>query len=390
MLFNVRRVLLFVFIILALIIGSVVAWPLVRDWWRYGEATAVCPGPDLYGYRCEPNGDGLSYIDATTNAPLYEDDGFVVLPLPFSFTFYGQSYNEVTASSNGYLQFGGESALYENVCPGRDEAAALGEMIAPYWDDLDLTALGTLQYEVVGSAPERIFVVEWDSVPQLADSSARMTFEVQLFEGSDDVGLLYKDVTSGRNGSGRSATVGQQSGLAGVSLTHSCNQAAVSNGMTILLKHPEHPNPAVGAVGEMPTRLVAQPPKGVAGALLASLNSRQSLEMAMASVRTGYGVGLVWQRADVTGNGRDELVVMHTTEAGVSELLLFGQGADEALALLGQVQVSQREGEGEIRPWRLFDIADRMGDGQLEIIVEDSQNQRQAYGWANDALVRMR
>jgi hypothetical protein len=56
----------------------------------------------------------------------------------------------------------------------------MGDMVAPYWDDLDLRFVGYLETEVVGETPDRIFVVEWDEVPRY-DSEDLLTFEVQFF-----------------------------------------------------------------------------------------------------------------------------------------------------------------------------------------------------------------
>ncbi|NJN54395.1 MAG: hypothetical protein HC804_06355 [Anaerolineae bacterium] len=146
----------------------------------FGPPVALCPGPDLYGYTCK-NGAAYAYIDATHDTLLYELDGVVNLKLPFPFTFYGTTYNELAASSNGNIQFGNASPEYHNGCLNTAPANGMGDMVAPYWDDLDLRFEGFLETELVGEAPNRIFVVEWDEVPRY-ESGDVLTFEVQLLK----------------------------------------------------------------------------------------------------------------------------------------------------------------------------------------------------------------
>ena len=207
-------------ILLVFIIGLV--W-LIRG--RRGETTAaanpivLCPGPDAYGYTCE-SGAGYAYIDATNDTFLYQDDGVITLDLPFPFTFYGTTYEQVTASSNGNLQFTTENIEYLNACvtlpepveetETDDEAAAadeptttglvvaeMGDLIAPYWTDLDLRFYGYLETEVVGEEPNRIFVIEWDSIPPFdGEPEDGVTFAVLLFEGSNNSEVLYHVVTA--------------------------------------------------------------------------------------------------------------------------------------------------------------------------------------------------
>jgi hypothetical protein len=88
------------------------------------------------------------------------------LLLPFTFVFYGISYDVVTASVNGFVTFGippsGEDS-YFNDCPMNDTAP--DAQIAVFWDDLfasaTITPKGTISYAVEGTAPYRQFSIEW-------------------------------------------------------------------------------------------------------------------------------------------------------------------------------------------------------------------------------------
>lgn len=284
----------------------------------YGPPVALCPGPDLYGYICE-NSAAYAYIDATNDTGLYVLDGTIKLQLPFAFTFYGTTYTELFASSNGNLQFANASPEYRNSCLDAKPAAGMGNMIAPYWDDLDLRFVGYLETEVVGEAPNRIFVVEWDEIPRF-DTGDLLTFEVQLFEGSNDMVFLYQDVAQGPAGNGRSATIGIQSELQGLALQLGCNLAVVADAGQMRFTHPDQPNGDVGLSGPpvMPDTAVTEPTlKGPAADLLRQLNLRG--EAALSDLNRQWlaqtpPVTAVWQRTDITGDGLPELILLrHST-----------------------------------------------------------------------------
>jgi hypothetical protein len=95
-----------------------------------GPPVALCPGPDGFGYTCSVS-SAMSYIDATDDLQLYEDDGLIEVVLPFSFSFYGTSYDVVRISTNGNLQFTTERTSFENNCLNQEPAAGMGDMIAP-------------------------------------------------------------------------------------------------------------------------------------------------------------------------------------------------------------------------------------------------------------------
>ncbi len=283
-------------------------------WWRgargaaAGPAIALCPGPDAYGSTCAV-ADAYSYVDAGDDTGLYADDDTVLLSLPFPFIFYGQTYTEVRASSNGNLQFTTTSGAYANRCLDAGPVAGLGAMIAPYWDDLDLTLTGTLETAVVGQAPRRTFVVEWDEVPRFGGGDA-VTFAAQLFEESGDIVFLYQEVETEDAPRGASATVGLQSEAAGMALQYSCNQPTLANARGLLWRHPEDPGPVPAAAGPAASR-DDRALKGEAPDILsawqagdaASLRQVQARGLRQAPARPSQ-----WRRIDLTGDGREELI----------------------------------------------------------------------------------
>jgi len=171
--------------------------------------------------------------DATPGSqlPIFGNDDYATLSLPFPFTFGGVSYADVTVSANGYLTFGGAGGVADNfLIPG---IAQPNEFIAPFWDDLNPQP-GDVYQRTLGSAPNRQFVVEWHGVPTVASPTSQLTFEVILFETSNNILLQYRTM-QGSDADGRSATIGVEyaDGVAGQEYAYN-QPGAVKNGLALL------------------------------------------------------------------------------------------------------------------------------------------------------------
>lgn len=330
----------------------------------YGTAVALCPGPDLYGYTCD-SGTAFAYIDATTDTFLYQDDGITTLDLPFPFTFYGTTYTQIQASSNGNLQLGGANPFFANGCLNEGPVVGMGDMIAPFWDDLDLTSFGYLEYDVVGDAPNRIFVLEWDDIPRFGEPDDRVTFAVQLFEESQDILFLYEDVTLLEGNNGSSATIGLQSEAQGVALQFGCNQPVVANASRIRFTEPAEANGDLGletvalgaaetavfsttsapqtyAKGDVPELLEQLNLQGVAA--LPAMHTRWISQSPPRSAR--------WEWLDLTGDAQDELLLLRGSTAQypyLTDLLLLAPGENGQFHLLHRQTLSSR-GQPILRP----------------------------------------
>ncbi len=339
----------------------------------YGPLVALCPGPDHYGYICE-SGTAVAYINALNDTRLYALDGVTEIKLPFPFTFYGTTYNEVVASSNGNLQFGNNNPAYVNRCLDEAPASDMGDMIAPYWDDLDLRAFGYLETEVVGEEPNRIFVVEWDSVPRF-ETGEPVTFEVQLFEDSNDIVFLYQNVTQSEGDNGRKATIGIQSEEQGLALQFGCNLPVISNAFQLQFSHPENPNGDVGltAVPALPQRSSSVNVKGDAADLLRQLNLRG--EVALADLQKAWlaqdpPLLTTWERLDVIGDGREELVILRQSTAQyphLTQMMVVAAAESGGYELLLDQALSTRD---QLLPKIAFEYAgDLTKDGQADLLL---------------------
>jgi hypothetical protein len=150
--------------------------------------------------------------------------------LPFSFTYFGISYSSVNISSNGNIHFGTASTAYNNVAIPNTRLP--NAMIAPFWDDLDPSLGGAIYRGVSGTAPNRIFIIEWRNVSHNRGSGSNgATFEIQLVEGTNHIWFIYQDTifgsTSSNNGVSATSGVENINGTAGN--PYSFNSAVLTN-----------------------------------------------------------------------------------------------------------------------------------------------------------------
>lgn len=207
---------------------------------------AVLPGggPDPFGYTYQnsqsADGPAYAWIDATDGAPLnLTDDGEANVTLPFSFTFYGATSTAIQVGNNGGILFNatGGDVPFANADLG---ATTLNNLIVPFWDDID-DETGNVYYKTVGAAPNRRFVIAWHNRPHF-NNVGSATFEVILYEGTNNLKFQYQDVVFGNAAYdyGASTTVGIR-GSGSNYLQYSYNQAVLSDGLAICFRYPGSP-----------------------------------------------------------------------------------------------------------------------------------------------------
>jgi hypothetical protein len=137
------------------------------------------------------------------------DDGRFSAALPFTFRYYGANYASVGVVSNGYLQFGGSNTDYTPNCLNSN-GVPLG-IVAGFFQDLNITS-GGIYTKTLGVSPNRVFVVEYYQVP-LYNGAGNVTFEFELFEGSNQIKVNYLSVSgpTGLDANGGHAVVGLRS-----------------------------------------------------------------------------------------------------------------------------------------------------------------------------------
>lgn len=148
---------------------------------------------------------GATQIIGTGN----DDTATGLLTLPFTFNFNGVDYTTYTASPDGWIKFGavGSGDFSNQVTEGTNLPK-----LYPYWDDLATGTTGNVTTLTTGTAPNRVFIVQWFiTSPRATGGPANSTFQAWMYEGSNKVEFRY-------------GTIGGASGSASVGLTGSSTQ----------------------------------------------------------------------------------------------------------------------------------------------------------------------
>src|SRR5262249_46788352 len=156
------------------------------------------------------------------------------------------------ATSNGVFEFGSSDYAFGNACL---PVPIYNYAVMGYWDDLITQGSGLgIFTTTLGTAPNRIFVIEWRA--QVLANSSTLNFEMQFPEGSQNFSIIY-GTSVGQGGTG--ATVGvQQSGGAGAFTQYLCNTSGITANMMLSFTAP----PCATPVPSSPTP--TQPPTATA------------------------------------------------------------------------------------------------------------------------------
>jgi len=128
---------------------------------------------------------------ASTSVLACDDCTHFNTEIGFDFTFYGKTYHQVNIVANGFVAFDSVPAS-GGCCEGRVIPVAdapYNNLIAIAWTDLN-SGSGTnssVRAETHGIAPHRRFVVQFNNVPEYAKGPGRVTAQLVLEEGTNDI-----------------------------------------------------------------------------------------------------------------------------------------------------------------------------------------------------------
>ena len=144
-------------------------------------------------------------------------------PIGFTFNLNGTAYSDYSVSPDGWLLLGttAASGQYSNVVTSTTNIPK----IYPLWDDLATGTDGSVKVLVTGTAPNRIFKVQWQvTIPRNTSGAFTSTYQAWLYEGSDKIEFRY-----GAMGTPGSASAGITASATNYqSITFSSNTASTS------------------------------------------------------------------------------------------------------------------------------------------------------------------
>lgn len=150
---------------------------------------------------------------SNTGNPLmtFDDRLSNYIPLGFDFTFFGNTYNQLLISTNGYITFegipGGFSEWSFNTAIPNANFPFKNAILSCYHDMDNSSGVGQITYSVVGVAPYRKFVLLFNNQPHFSCSTLQSTFQTILYETFNiiDVQIVSKPLCAAWNG-GRTVT----------------------------------------------------------------------------------------------------------------------------------------------------------------------------------------
>ncbi len=176
-------------------------------------------------------------VPGDTDTGNHCDDCTTSITFPFPVSLYGTSgYTSGFVSSNGNLQLTGNSSSLSTICPLPDPN--LDAAILPYQDDLftdqapDCSVFTSgcgVFTSVTGSAPDRVFHIEWRTAYFARSGTAN--FEVRLYEDNPSCfDVIYGSTVD----DGSSEVSGVQQSAAGPgATTFSCLTPTLTNGLKV-------------------------------------------------------------------------------------------------------------------------------------------------------------
>lgn len=190
---------------------------------------------DAPGYRPVEASPGFVDVRATGTPLGLADDGVAGVTLPFAFSLYGVSSADLAIGNNGELVFGtldAVSAAFNDTLPSTFAILGPGALIAPFWDDFG-EAGGDVYWDVVGTAPNRHAVIQWDRPHFQFDDGGHANVEAILGEDGSlsfqYASTVFGDPANPDWDNGGSATVGLQNADASVGNLYSFDTPVVTS-----------------------------------------------------------------------------------------------------------------------------------------------------------------
>jgi hypothetical protein len=151
------------------------------------------PSFPVPSYAFVPSAGTFTPISSAIDVNAIEADDALSSTIPIGFTFRhsGIPFTQLRASSNGFVtfnNFGSSSGSLNDLA-----ATTSRPIIAPLWDDLSGSFGGQASYVTTGSAPNRIFTMEWLNWKwSWTASTAGISFQVKLYEVDNKIEFIYR------------------------------------------------------------------------------------------------------------------------------------------------------------------------------------------------------
>ncbi|WP_181369480.1 GEVED domain-containing protein [Flavobacterium album] len=158
----------------------------------------------------QSNGTYTAITGGTLHGTAIDDNNYS-FTLPFTFTYNGTGYTVARPTSNGFLVLGGSAPSTSQYTPL--SSGTTNFAISAMARDLN----STIRSEVIGTAPNRVYVCQWSSAYRYAvGSGENLNAQIRLYEGTNKIDIVYGTFTTTNTAVGTGAI---QVGLRGSATT---------------------------------------------------------------------------------------------------------------------------------------------------------------------------
>lgn len=172
--------------------------------WTVGGATSELIGFGTPTARVRSGSTGFTDISTTGTAlafPRNANDNVLSFVPPDFETFLGgrRVENTVWVSTNGFLQFSTAAVANARATPAAIPSLTATtvpeDFVAPFWADLELGMGSGVFWQLVGTAPNRELVVQWNQVKLRSQATSSLTFQARLHQAGG-VTFEYQTITA--------------------------------------------------------------------------------------------------------------------------------------------------------------------------------------------------
>ena len=177
-----------------------------------GNGAPTPAGSDQFGYEFSTtslNDLTLDPSDPDVVEVVFDGgtDSTRAINIGFTFYFYEEAYTNFFLNTSSLMQFS-SPATVDYTPDAIPTANGLNNFIAPFWTDLrlgdtDNSNTNKVYYKTFGTAPNRIFMIEFINVEEFYNAGAKISFEVLLYEGSNRIEIQLNERTGATNTNNR-------------------------------------------------------------------------------------------------------------------------------------------------------------------------------------------
>lgn len=151
-----------------------------------------------------------------------DDTWSSAISLPFNFCFYGNTYNQVVVGTNGIITF--DLAQAGGFCgwaftASIPSAALYNNSIYGAYHDIDPSVCGQIYYDVIGTAPCRTFVFNFNQVCHFQCNNLLTTQQIVLYETTNVIEVYIQDKPTCGTWNSGNALIGIQDPTGATGLT---------------------------------------------------------------------------------------------------------------------------------------------------------------------------